>query len=182
MAPVAHLALPVLVHVMRSDPTEHCIPISQSPFQLPLHVQYVSAWPRSTQQLAWSHDLSGKYRGKGDPLGYMLSLTSSFCSIICPGHLSTAWLVSLVVFSCHNGLRVVTREVHRSSLRRLIRPAQDHFTFVTLLIISMTFVVSLTQLLVFLSFCVVLGILLSIAVLAAAMLSCTCLVLSKYAI
>ena len=29
---------------------------------------------------------------------------------------------------CH-GLQVVTREVHRLSLRRLIRPAQDHFIF-----------------------------------------------------
>ena len=29
------------------------------------------------------------------------------------------------------GLQVVTREVHRSSLRRLICPAQDHFTFLS---------------------------------------------------
>ena len=53
-------------------------------------------------------------------------------SSICPGRLSTAWPVSLVVFSCHNmfyGLQVVTRVVHRSSLRRLICPAQDHFIF-----------------------------------------------------
>ena len=75
------------------------------------------------------------------------------------GRLSTAWLVSLVVFSCHNyGLQVV----HRSSLRRLICPAQDHFIFLTVLIISMTFVLSLTQMLVFLSLYVMLSILLSI--------------------
>ena len=38
------------------------------------------------------------------------------------------------------GLHVVIREVHRSSLWRLICPAQDHFILFTLLIISMTFV------------------------------------------
>ena len=37
-------------------------------------------------------------------------------------------------------LQVVIREVHRSSLWRLICPAQDHFIFFTLLIISMNFV------------------------------------------
>ena len=52
-----------------------------------------------------------------------MSSARSCRSSICPGRLSTAWLVSLVVFSCHNGLQVVTREVHRSSLRRLICPA-----------------------------------------------------------
>ena len=36
-----------------------------------------------------------------------------------------------------------------SSLRRLICPAQDHLIFLTVLIISMTFVLSLTQMLVF---------------------------------
>ena len=36
------------------------------------------------------------------------------------------------------GLQVVTREVHRSSLWRLICLAQDHFIFLTVLIISMT--------------------------------------------
>ena len=44
------------------------------------------------------------------------------------------------------GLHVVTREVHRSSLRRLI------FIFLTLQFTSMTFVLSLSQMLVFLSF------------------------------
>ena len=109
----------------------------------------------------------------------VLSSARSYRSSICPGHLSTAWLVSLVVFSCHTifyGLQVVTRVVHRSSLRRLICPAQDHFIFPTLLIISMTFVFSLTQMLVFLSLYVMLSILLSILVCAAASLFCACLV------
>ena len=77
------------------------------------------------------------------------SSARSCCSRSCPGRLSTAWLVSLVASSCH-GLQVATRVVHRSSLRRLICPAQDHFIFLTLLI-SMTFVFSLNQTLVFLS-------------------------------
>ena len=54
------------------------------------------------------------------------------------------------------GIQVVTREVHRSSLRRLIFPAQNHFICLTVLIIFMTFVLSLTQMLVFLSLCVML--------------------------
>ena len=74
------------------------------------------------------------------------------------------------------GLQVVTREVHRSSLRRLIYPTQDYFICLTVLIISMTFVLSLTQMLVFLSLYVMLSILLSILVCAAASLSCACLV------
>ena len=107
----------------------------------------------------------------------VLSSAMSCRSSICPGRLSIAWLVSLVVFSCHNyGLQLVTREVHRSSLRRLICPAQDHFIFLTVLIISMTFVLSLTQMLVFLSLYVMLSILLSIFVCAAASLFCACLV------
>ena len=106
----------------------------------------------------------------------VLSSDRSCCSRIYPGRLSAAWLVSLVVFSCHNGIQVVTSEVRRSSLRRLICPAQDHFIFLTLLIISMTFVLSLTQMLVFLSLYVMLSILLSSLVSAAESLSCACLV------
>ena len=49
------------------------------------------------------------------------------------------------------GLQVVTREVHRSTLRRLICPAQDHFICLTVLIISMSFVLSLLSLYVMLS-------------------------------
>ena len=74
------------------------------------------------------------------------------------------------------GIQVMTSKVHRSSLRRLICPAQDHFIFLTVLIISMTFVLSLTQMLVFLSLYVMLSILLSILVCAAASLFFACLV------
>ena len=77
------------------------------------------------------------------------------CQIMWLQYLSRSSLHRLaglpVVFSCHNGLQLVTREVHRSSLRRLICPAQDHFIFLTFMIISMTFVDSLTQMLDFLS-------------------------------
>ena len=71
-----------------------------------------------------------------------------------------------------HGLQVVTREVHRSYLRRLICPAHDHFICLTLLIISMTFVFFLTQMLVCLSLYVMLRILLSILVCATATLLC----------
>ena len=73
-------------------------------------------------------------------------------------------------------LQVVTREVHRSSLRRVICPAQDHLIFLTVFIISMTFVLSLTQMLAFLYLYVMLSILLSILVCATASLLCACLV------
>ena len=89
-------------------------------------------------------------------------------SSICSGRLSTAWLGSLVVFSCHM--------VHRSSLRWLICPAQDHLIFLTLLIISMSFVLSVTQTLVFLFLYVMLSILSTILVCAAGSLFCVCLV------
>ena len=75
----------------------------------------------------------------GSKLPCLVQSSARSCrSSICPGRLSTAWLVSLVVLSCHYGLQVVTRVVHRSSLRRLICPAQDHFIFLKLLIMSMT--------------------------------------------
>ena len=74
------------------------------------------------------------------------------------------------------GLLVMTREVHRSSLRWLICPAQDYFICLTVLILYMTFVLSLTQVLVFLSVYVILSILLSVLVCAAASLLCACLV------
>ena len=44
----------------------------------------------------------------------------------------------LVVFSCHYGIQVVTREVHRLSFRPLMCPAQDHFYFLTLLTMSVS--------------------------------------------
>ena len=73
------------------------------------------------------------------------------------------------------GLQMVTREDHGSSLRRLVCPAQDHFVFfLSVVIISMTFVLSLTQMLVFLSLYVMLSLLISILVCAAASLFCAC--------
>ena len=74
------------------------------------------------------------------------------------------------------GLQMVTGELHRTSLRRLICPAQDHLIVLTVLIIYMTSVLSLTQMLVFLSLYVMLSILLSILVCAAASLFRACLV------
>ena len=73
------------------------------------------------------------------------------------------------------GLQVVTREVHRSSLRRLMCPAQDHFIF---LILLGKIVLSLTHMFVHLSLCVVLSILLSI-LFCATLLYSACLVSCK---
>ena len=86
-----------------------------------------------------------------------------FCHIVSLQYLSRSSLHRLAGLPCRlflsYGLQVVKREVHRSSLRRLICPAQDHLIFLTVLIISMTFVLSLTQMLVFLSLYVLLSIL-----------------------
>ena len=101
------------------------------------------------------------------------------CHIVSLQYLSRSSLHRLTGLPClflSYGLHVVTRKVHRSSLRWLICPAQDHFIFPTVLIISMTFVLSLTQMLVFLSLYVMLSILLSILVCAAESLFCACLV------
>ena len=102
------------------------------------------------------------------------------CHIVSLQYLSRSSLHRLAGLSCRlflsYGLQVVPREVHRLSLRRLICPAQDHFLFLTVLIISMTCVLSLTQMLVFLSLYVMLITLLSIVVCAAASLFCACLV------
>ena len=110
-----------------------------------------------------------------------ITLSCAFlCHIVSLQYLSRSSLHRLAGLPCRiflsYGLQVVTREVHRSSLRHLICPAQDHFIFLTVLIISMTFVLSLTQMLVFLSVYVMLSILLSILVCAAASLFCACLV------
>ena len=68
-------------------------------------------------------------------------------SRICSGRLYTAcgW------FPLWYGLKIVmyVHEFHRSSLKQLV--SWDHFIFLTLLIMSMTFVLFLTQMLVFLS-------------------------------
>ena len=110
-----------------------------------------------------------------------ITLSCAFlCHIVSLQYLSRSSLHRLAGLPCRlflsYGLQVVTREVHRSSLRRLICPAQDHFIFLTVWIISMTFVLSLTQMLVFLSLYVMLSIRLSILVCAAASLFCACLV------
>ena len=110
---------------------------------------------------------------------YRLQITLScafLCHIVSLQYLSRSSLRRMVGLPCplflSYGLQMVTREVHRSSLRRLICPAQDHFIFLTVLTISMTFVLSLTQMLVYLSLYVMLSILLSILVCAAASLFC----------
>ena len=92
-----------------------------------------------------------------------ITLSCAFlCHIVSLQCLSRSSLHRLAGLPCRiflsYGLQIVTREVHRSSLRRLICPAQDHFIFLTVLIISMTFVLSLTQMLVFLSLYVMLSI------------------------
>ena len=57
-------------------------------------------------------------------------------------------------------------------------PCKDHFIFLTLLIISMTFVISLTQMLVFLFLYVMLGLLLSMLVCSVLLYGCQCWPLS----
>ena len=102
------------------------------------------------------------------------------CAVLCPivslQYLSRSslhrWAGLLCRLFLSYGLQVVTREVHRSSLRRLMCPAQDDI-FRTLLII---FVLYLTQMLVFLSLYVMLSIHLAILFCAAVSLFCACLV------
>ena len=68
------------------------------------------------------------------------------CHIVSLQCLSKSSLHRLTGLHCRPfssfGIQVVTREVHRSSLRQWICPVQDHLIFLTLLIISMTFVLS----------------------------------------
>ena len=106
---------------------------------------------------------------------------AQLCQLVSFRHLLRLFLHYLAGLPLHvflsYGLQVVTHEVHhRSSLRRLTCSAQDHLIFLTLLIMSITFFLSLTQMLVFLSLYVMLSILLSILVCAAASLFCACLV------
>ena len=104
-------------------------------------------------------------------LSSAISCRSRFIQVVSPP-LGWSPLSSFLVIY---GLQVVTREVHRSTLRRLICSAQDHFICLTVLYIY-DVVLSLTQMLVFLSLYVMLSILLSILVCAAASLFCACLV------
>ena len=66
------------------------------------------------------------------------------------------------------GFQVVMRFVHLSYLSRLMCPAQDNFILLVVFITSVTPVFALTQVFVFLSWYVILSILLSIFVSAAA--------------
>ena len=62
------------------------------------------------------------------------------CHIVSLQYLSRSSLHRLAGLPCRlflsYGLQVVTRELHRLSLGRLICPAQDHFIFLTVYIIS----------------------------------------------
>ena len=122
-------------------------------------------------------------RGWAKASAYRLQITL-YCAVLCRivslQYLSRSSLHRLTGLPCRHflshGLQVVTRVVHRLSLWWLICPAQDHFIFLTVYIISMSFVLSLTQMLVLLSLYEMLSILPSILVCAAASLFCACLV------
>ena len=95
---------------------------------------------------------------KASACRFQITLSCAFlCHIVSLQYLSLHRLALLPcrIFLSH-GLQVVPRDVHRSSLRRLICPAQDHFIVLTVLI-SMTFVLSLAHMLVFLSLYVMLS-------------------------
>ena len=85
-------------------------------------------------------------RGRANASACRLQITLS-CAvlrhIVSLQYLSRSSLHRLAGLPCRiflsYSLQVVIREVHRSSLRRLICPAQDHFIFLTVLIISMSF-------------------------------------------
>ena len=84
---------------------------------------------------------------KASACHFQVSLSCAVvCHIVSLQYLSRSSLHRLAGLPCRlcfpYGLQMVTREVHRSSLRRLICPAQDHFIFLTVLMISMTFVLS----------------------------------------
>ena len=105
---------------------------------------------------------------------------AALCHIVSLQYLSRSSLPRLAGHPCRRflsyGLQVVTREAHRSSLRRLICPAQDHFICLTLLIISMAIALSLTQMSVFISLYVMLSIRLSILICSVVSLFCAWLV------
>ena len=75
------------------------------------------------------------------PLQVSLSC-AVLCHIVSLQYLSRSSLHRLAALPCRiflsYGVQMVTREVHRSSLRQLICPAQDHFICLTLLMISIT--------------------------------------------
>ena len=94
--------------------------------------------------------------GKASACRLQVSLSCAvLCQIVSLQYLSRSSLHRLGGLPCRlflsYGLQVVTREIHRSSLRRLMCPAQGHLIVLALLIISMTFILSLTQMFVLLS-------------------------------
>ena len=98
------------------------------------------------------------------------------CHIVSLQYLSRSFLTRLAGLPCRRflsyGLQVVTREVHRSV--DIHCPEPFHLSHSVDYIYD--FVLSLTQMLVFLSLYVMLSLLLSILVCAAASLFCACLV------
>ena len=94
------------------------------------------------------------------------TLAYLLCQIVSLQYLSMSSLRRLAGLSCRlflsYGLQMVTRDVHRSSLRRLVCPANVHFILITLLIMSMTLLLPLPLLLVFLPSYVMFNILLHI--------------------
>ena len=104
---------------------------------------------------------------KGSACRLQVSLSCAvLCHIVSLQYLSRSSLHRLAGLPCRlflsRGLQMVTREAHRSSLRRLICPTQDHLICLTMFIIYVTCVLSLTQMLVVLSLYVMLNILISI--------------------
>ena len=108
----------------------------------------------------------------------VLSSARSCRSCICPGRLFTAWLDFLVIFSCN----MVSKWWHSRSICRLWGgwcALPGTISFFSHCWLYLTFVLSLTQMLVVLSLHVMLSIILSILVCAAASLFCACLVSVK---
>ena len=70
------------------------------------------------------------------------------CNVVSLQYLSRSSIHRLAGLPCRLflslGLQVVTREVHRLSFRRLICPAQDHFVFLIVYIIYITFAIATT--------------------------------------
>ena len=81
---------------------------------------------------------------KASPCRLQITLSCAvLCHIVSLQYLSKSSLHRLTALPCRlflsHCLQVVTREVHRLSLRRLICPAQDHFIFLTVYIIIYEF-------------------------------------------
>ena len=101
--------------------------------------------PRRCVTLEWSYMWNGVHhhhyaavvsRGwaKASACRLQITLSCAFlCHIVSLQYVSRSSLHRLAGLPCRlflsYGLQVVTREVHRSSLRRLICHAQDHFIF-----------------------------------------------------